>query len=233
MRELVEAYTPSDETLEIVHDTDLIAVMGPSSVGKNTVIQGTGLPKVISYTTRPEEERDNGQYHFVNDRDSWQQLIEDLYKGNFVQAVLDPMTGEFYGSTRDDYEAGTVNLIEIAPKQYDNFKKAGQFRSLAGTYISVPGYSEWLQRYKNHGDMADENKIKSMEEAESSLTYARGHKDLYFILNESIAVAARALREFAANRHKDERMHNMGLKAARVMLFGVQVDLEHLELPRD
>lgn len=218
--ELANGYHPSNETLEFTHTLDIVTVSGPAGAGKNTVMELTGLPNVTGWTSREPHERDGGRYRYIQTEDDWQQLAESLEQGRFVQATFHPTLHKFYGSTTDDYRAGTVNLTDVLPQQYQDFKTDGLFRSIRASYITTP-YGPWLDRLAKRGVMSSEENVGRMREAKHSLRTSLDDDEFYFILNESMALAARALRLYAVENIRDDRMDRAARRAGHSILHGL------------
>ena len=83
-RQLGKTYQASPATKLQLSELELIAVIGPTGVGKTTIIDALGLPEVKSDTTRDmrPEEKKNKNYYFRKDYD---QIIQDIKDGRYSQ----------------------------------------------------------------------------------------------------------------------------------------------------
>jgi len=226
--ELAQHYTPSDETLAFARSLDIVTVSGPTGVGKDTVMEATGLPMVSGWTSREPSERDGAKFQYIASEQQWEWLEEELRSGRFVQATMHPTTGNFYGSTTTDYHAGTVNLIDVVPQQVDDFRMSNLFGSVRSAYITVAGYAALHERLAKRSPMNSDDRAKRLREAASSLSFALQdeNNNFYFILNESRDEATRRLREFATEDKRHPWVDTAGRRAGRVILDGVRAQLQ-------
>ncbi len=99
---LLADYQPNADVQQLLKTVDLITIIGPSWVGKDTVMEASGLHIVKGATDRPvrrEEQACPGRsYCFVDTPEAEEQFIDDTRQGNFVQISQHPTTGYFYAS---------------------------------------------------------------------------------------------------------------------------------------
>src|ERR1700753_3987534 len=105
LRELIATYQPKQETLDSLKDITLVALVGPTAVGKTTLIeylvkQDPAMFRILSDVSRPprEGERQGIDYNFRTQ----DEMIEDLKKGQYIQIVLST-NGDLYGTRPASY----------------------------------------------------------------------------------------------------------------------------------
>ena len=84
----MKRYKPAQDVADQVKELEVLMVVGPSGVGKTTLIQGSGLAYVPSDTTRPARlgEIEGEDFYFRSD---YAQIIQEIRTGRFVQVAVD------------------------------------------------------------------------------------------------------------------------------------------------
>lgn len=212
-RKLMGTYAPSESVLQQLSQVDLLAIVGPTGVGKTTIIEKLDMPFVKSDVTRPRrsDEKDSHTYNF---RDDYEEIITELEHGQFVQFYVSEYN-EFYGTHKKAYpESGRASMAVIA-QLVEYFSTLG-FRSVTPIYIMPPSYAEWMRRI---GDMrADELKGR-IEEAKTSINYARDHEsDFHFVLNDNLDLALKDIYAIINGQEPDHRRSNLASETLDVLL---------------
>lgn len=212
-RKLMESYEPSEDVLSQLAEVDLIAIVGPTGVGKTTIIEKLDLPFVKSDVTRPRRP-DEKSAHTYNFRDDFEELINELENREFVQFYVSDYD-EFYGTHKSSYpQSGSASMAVIA-QLIEPFSKLG-FKSLMPIYIMPPSYAEWMRRI---GDVrADELKGR-IEEAKTSINYAKDHEEAFhFVLNDDLELALKDIRLIMAGEKADARRSALATDTIDVLL---------------
>ena len=87
--ELIKNYQCSPEVAQCIGEVSLLMVIGPSGVGKTSIIKDLDVPYVVADTTRPIRPREkNGvDYGFRTDYD---QITTEIKNRQFVQVAIGP-----------------------------------------------------------------------------------------------------------------------------------------------
>jgi guanylate kinase len=177
---LVKNYEPSPVALQRISNITLFMVIGPSGVGKTSIIKGMNIPYVASDITRPKrpEEVDGQDYYFRTDYDK---LIYDIEHGGFVQVAIGP-DGDFYGTRANSYPSFGMAVYSVVADVIPIFRELG-FEKTFSLYIVPPNMAEWMHRMKGH-NLSPPDLEKRMAEAQRSLKFALGDVQTHFILND-------------------------------------------------
>lgn len=234
VRELTDGYQPNDVVRAFMNDIHLVTIIGPSGVGKDTVIDASGLPKVRSITTRPtrpsELSSPNPPYYPIHSEEQQARLLAELEAGELIQAAIHPSTGHFYGSRVDGFPSpyrvsdleARLAVIGVVPDEHYRLVQEASFRSVDGVYVAAPGYGVWQDRIRQAGHIDEDEYPKRMQEARSSLERCLGDTSLHFLLNRDLDEAAAELRVVAL--HPSITRGDMsGRMAAKSMLNGLEV----------
>lgn len=188
------SYRPSAEVLAQLARVDLLAIVGPTGVGKSTITHRAGIPYVRSDVTRPPRkgELDGVDYNFRTDLNA---LLTEVQSGQFVQYVVE-RNGEFYGTKASSYPTEGTCCMSIISAVIPAFKGYG-FKTVHPVFIVPPSYSEWMRRISQHRDKDLEARLL---EAKESLSLALSDPSYTFLLNDSIEEAAHTLKNISLGK---------------------------------
>ncbi|MDB5160627.1 MAG: guanylate kinase [Candidatus Saccharibacteria bacterium] len=180
--ELVKNYRPAVDVLQKIGSIDLLIIIGPSGVGKTTVIRNIGLPFTASDVTRSArpEEVDGVDYHFRTD---YGQIVNDIKGGRFVQIAVSP-DGEFYATRESSYPPSGPAVMAVVADVVPVFRRLGFNRTISA-FITPPSFEEWMNRMKTH-ELSSEQLVKRLVEAKRSLSFALSDDQTHFILSDEV-----------------------------------------------
>lgn len=158
-------------------DKTIINLVGPSAVGKTTIIKEidehySNFSKVVSYTTRePRKGEPLDTYRFIN---AHQADINEL-KENSIQFDQFPGTNVIYGTQAQDYR-NRYNLLDTLSSSVDSFRDLGI--AACKQFIIIAKPNEWQARI-------DQRKFNTQQLASR---YDEALKSLSWSVNEGEAV---------------------------------------------
>lgn len=203
IREMQKTYGPSKTTKEALSQIDLVAIVGPTGVGKSAIIDKLGLPYVMSDVSRRQRanEKNDESYHFRTDYD---EMMKEIKNGEYVQFVISKFD-EFYGTRLSSYPTSGVCTMAIIADVIPVFRKLG-FRSMRAICIMPPSYVEWMHRI---GGVRTDELAGRIREARQSIIKVLDDKDYSFVLNDDLDLAIRDIYRIMNNEEIDE--HRSGL----------------------
>ncbi len=221
-------YQPAPEVTAHTRRVDLTTVTGPAGVGKNTVMTGTGLPIVVSETTRDPRENDGVmeqhgvEYYF---RGGELEVVHaDIATGQYVQWAPGP-NDNIYGSRNEAYPAEGPALIDVVARAVPDIRKLGKnFHTVESAYVVAESFDAWMQRFKGRGEIKPEDFHSRLEEAHSSLEFGLDDEEMHFILNRDKDEAAKNLR-LLAERHEDFAVEAVAKNCGHAILRGLSAEL--------
>jgi guanylate kinase len=186
---LAKNYQASSDVLNRIANITLCMIVGPTGVGKSTLIEHSDLAFVPTDTTRQPRpgERDGIDMHFHKDYD---QIISDIKAGRFVQIALGA-SGDLYATRDTSYPTSGVATMPVMADVIPIFRGLG-FKKTITAFITPPSYEEWMRRIKKPG-LSDQDIQKRLPEAERSLKFALHDDQTHFILNDKIEAAVTQL----------------------------------------
>jgi guanylate kinase len=106
---LAEGYKPAPETINKISNLSLVMFIGPTGVGKTTLIKQSGFNYVPSDNTRLPRpgEIEGVDFYFRQDYD---QVVEDIKLGRFLQIAIDG-SGDLKATRAAAYpDSGTIAM---------------------------------------------------------------------------------------------------------------------------
>ena len=199
---LQKDYVPAERVLKRINEIDLVAIVGPTGVGKSSIINSLTIPVVISDVSRDKRpgEKEGQTYSYKND---YLKIIEEIKAGNYVQYIISS-SGEFYGTHIDSYGRYNLYTMAIYAKEIETFRNLG-FKSIEQFYIMPPSYIEWMKRI---GGVRAKDLLTRIQEAKESVNLALEDENYVFILNDNLESAIRdittKLKGFEIDSHRTE-----------------------------
>lgn len=201
-RQALADYRLSDETREILKGIQLVLLVGPSSSGRNTIINKlveTGrYHYVVSDTTR--QPRVNNGILEQNGREYWfrseEDILADLKAGRFLEAAiihdqqvsgismreLQLAAGEHKIAIDEIEVVGADHIHELCP--------GAQF-----LFILPPSFDEWMARMAARGVLPPDETRRRLESAIFEITTALDRDFYTFVVNDTFARSARYVDE--------------------------------------
>lgn len=162
-------YLPNDKVRGELAHIPLVCVVGGVGVGKNYLMQRTGLPIVGRITSRPARVSDDPKVYTYYTNEEFAKMIE-LHE--LVQYAVDLPNNAIYGSTLDNYVANTPNLADIWHWSVAELPDKG-FQSVRAISIITP-LEQWQEQMELRFSERDESyRMARLAEAHKSLLWTR------------------------------------------------------------
>lgn len=157
--------------MEELYSGKLILIVGPSGVGKGSVIKEIKElhPEYIypiSVTTRQPRpgEEDGVVYNFIT-RDEFEKMIED---GDILEFAT-VHNKELYGTMKkpiiEGLENGDIIIREIDMQGCESIQDILPRESVVSVFLTVPDEEELIERIQKRGKLPDEEIERRMESA--------------------------------------------------------------------
>jgi guanylate kinase len=164
------SYRATEEHRQQLSDTTLIATVGATAVGKNFLMEKSGLPVVGTLTTRePRSSDDPGRYSYVD----LPEMLSMIEQGELIQYGAYPP--HIYGSRLNDYALGQPNIADIYFNAVDDLKNKG-FDTVKALSILTPK-EQWMSQLMERFEGMQVGAIHSrLTEARHSLRWTRAQQ---------------------------------------------------------
>ena len=209
LKDKLEKYQPSSETVELVRQTPILLLVGISGAGKDSITKEllkTGrYHMLVSHTTRqPREndgvmERDGVEYHFITLEES-ERMVD---AGAYVEANI--YGSNVYGTSAAEVKAAH-DADKIAVTDLEILGVADYMRidpdNTKAVFILPPNYEVWQSRLaKRYGATMDQADFeKRMARALQEIEHALSTPYFSFVVNDSLTDAAVEVDRIALGR---------------------------------
>lgn len=212
-RKLQQGYQASEQTKQQLAQVDLLAIVGPTGVGKSTIIKELGLPYVMSDVSRTarEDEKNHQNYHF---REDYLDIIKEIKNGDYAQFLVSKYD-EFYGTRASSYPKEGPCTMAIVASAMSVFRNLG-FRNVLAIYVMPPSYVEWMRRI---GGARTTDLLGRIDEARQSINLALEEQDQYrFVLNDELSKAVDDIKKLMNGENVDEHRSQLAIDTADIIL---------------
>lgn len=209
---LQASYQPSEEVRQEISDVTLIAIVGPTGVGKTTLIEKMKIPNVLSDVSRdPRPDEKNGRdYHFRTD---YLQVISDIKQGLYTQFLVSN-NGEFYGTRCASYPESGLCTMAVLASALPVFREIG-FKKVIPIYIMPPSYVEWMRRI---GGVRTKDLLARIGEARQSILTALDDGEYHFVLNDTVESALTDIQDIINGDEPDAHRTQLAIGTADLLL---------------
>lgn len=152
----------------------LVPIVGPSSIGKTSVIRAVceanpTFHRTVSFTTRPpREDEEPDTYKFLPNTDAQRrEIIKKFEAGELIQFAIHPTTSYMYGTGINEY-SGVYNLLDVLSSEVQEFQAMGFAACRTVMLVTTP--EEWAERFDGH-HFSPEEAHKRIHEGIESLQW--------------------------------------------------------------
>jgi guanylate kinase len=197
LKKLVDSYQPSPEAIKAMANVKLLATVGPSASGKNTIMKvlakiSPDIHFVAGETSR--ERRPNEQSGVDLIFRSKAQILADLKDGKLTQVVIGP-NGDLYCTRVDNFASPGIGVLPLIPLGVKQFR-ALPLKFFAAAFIvpeSFESWQQWLSQQTKDSGWDVKKLAGRLAEAKKSYEFALNDGQISFILNDTPEKAANRL----------------------------------------
>lgn len=177
---------------EILQNKTLVMLVGPSAVGKSTlmnetVAQTTDFSYVRSFTTRAQRPGEMSHYNFIGQAEA-EALHED---GRTITYFEHPTTHDIYGTTAASYP-NRYNLLDTLSGSVETYRKL-PFERFVTIALTAPA-EEWREWFLSRYPQASEEAKKRLGEAVLSINWSLADRNTCWLSNPSGQVDSTAAK---------------------------------------
>ncbi|HSX07310.1 MAG TPA: hypothetical protein VLG11_00250 [Candidatus Saccharimonadales bacterium] len=209
-RKLLADYRPSAAARQILAETRLVLLVGPSSAGRNTIINElvkTGAYHfIVSDTTR--QPRTNNGVPEQNGREYWfrteEEVLAELERGEFLEAAIIHDQQVSGISIRELKRARDANRIAINEVQIDGADNINRFKpDTTIIFVTPPDFESWLARLHARGTLPPLELRRRLESARKEFEAALKYSYYKFVVNNKLEDSVAAVNALATGGQYD------------------------------
>jgi len=182
-------YRPAPEALSQLHTNDFVAVVGPTAVGKTTLIKAAvardpNMHMLVAGTSRTirSGEKDGVDFHYGTP----EAMQARAAKSEYV-TLITGVSGDLYTTAPEDYPPGKIVLMATLASAVNDFRKL-PYKNFRTIFVLPPNYAIWQQRLAQHG--FDEQQLqRRLKEAAESLQFGLQDPATKFMINDDLETA--------------------------------------------
>jgi guanylate kinase len=227
---ILSDYKLSDDAQKLLTDMTLVLLVGPSSAGRNTIInklvESGSYHSIVSDTTRlprvnngiPEE---NGrEYWFRAEAD----ILHDLQNGQFLEAAIiheQQVSGISMRELATAAKQGKIAINEIEVVGADNIHATKP--DTLFLFVLPPSFDEWMVRMQTRGTLPAEEIRRRLSSAVNEITIALQRDYYHFVVNDTFAHTAERINKMSLQHiQQTEADQAAGRKVAQQLLADTQ-----------
>lgn len=201
---LLKNYRISDKGRQILSDTPFVAMVAPTSTGRNTIIKElvkTGhYHFIVSDTTRPPRqndgvwEQDGVEYFFRKEDD----MLADLQAGLFIEAEIihsQQVSGISIREVKQAQDEGKVAITDV--EILGGIAMAELKPDACLIYLVPPSFQEWLRRIHGRTPVSNTELRNRLKGAMKGFRLALTQERFVFIISRQVEETARIVDEVA------------------------------------
>lgn len=231
-QQVLADYSISDTGKALLARLRLVLLIGPSSSGRNTIINellksGT-YHYIVSDTTR--QPRANNGVMEQNGREYWfraeADVLHDLQSGEFLEAAIihnQQVSGISLRELAAAADEGKVAINEIEVVGADNIH-AVKPDSLF-VFVLPPSFDEWMARIQLRGELPPEELQRRLQSAVDEITVALERDFYQFVVNDTFMQTTRQIDALVKGEPRPEESQAKGIAVARQLLAETQAYL--------
>ncbi|HKU18999.1 MAG TPA: hypothetical protein VJP80_07075 [Candidatus Saccharimonadales bacterium] len=211
------AYQPAAHVLDRLRRVDFVAVVGPTAVGKTTVIKAAmardpAIHLVLNNTTRAPRpgEQEGVDYQFR----SREEMLARIKRGEYAQ-VAPSVLGEIYATAPEGYATSGVAVMAVLAQAMGHFR-ALPFKRCSAIFMLPPDWETWQRRLVAHG-FTPEHLKRRLAEAARSLAFAAEDQEVKILINQNLDLAAEDFITLAHGRPLSARLQADQSRARRIV----------------
>lgn len=233
LQQALSDYQPSQAAIDLVKQTDILFLVGPSGAGKDSLKDGlmkTGdYYHLISHTSRRPrinhgiKEEDGREYHFM-DLETAQQMLKEQA---FVEAKI--YSGNLYGTSVDEvgiaHDSHKVALTDLEVQGVAEYKAIAP-ESMA-VFLLPPDFTTWQERLqRRYGDVVDVADMQSrLETALEEIDQLLNTDHYYAVVNDKLEDAINEVRTITETHQHDVKLEERAREVAKKLCHDIRAYL--------
>jgi guanylate kinase len=228
-QEVLQNYTLSPNAKDLLAKTKLVLLVGPSSSGRNTIInellESDNYHYIVSDTTR--QPRVNNGIPEENGREYWfraeADVLHDLETGDFLEAAIihkQQVSGISIRELATASTKGKIAINEIEVIGADNIHAAKP--DALFLFIVPPSFNEWMARIQQRGKLPDEELRRRVNSAVDEISVGLQRDFYHFVVNDTFMDTAKLIDSLSHGAKVDQAQEARARQTAEKLLHDTQ-----------
>lgn len=206
-RAALQDYQLSDSAKQLLANMSLVLLVGPSSSGRNTIInklcEEGNYHYIVSDTTRSPRinngvlEQSGKEYWFRAEAD----VLHDIQTGQFLEAAIihgQQVSGISMRELQTAANEHKIAISEIEVVGADNIHAASP--NTRFLFILPPSFDEWMVRMQARGALPEDEIQRRLASAIMELETALARDYYEFVINDTFVHAAERIHKLCTNQ---------------------------------
>lgn len=231
--EILKDYHISKVGHKILSDTKLVLLVGPTSAGRNTIIEelvkSGKYHSIISDTTRKPRVNDgvleqNGvEYWFRTE----EEILYDLKNGKFLEAAVIHKQQVSGISMREIEQTNREGLVAINEIEVVGMKNVIKLKPDAyAIFVAPPSFDVWMKRLDNRGKLPEKEKQLRLQSAVEEYAAALTEPYYRIVLNDDFAHSVKRIESMIFKNEFNLAQHEENKKVIEQLLADTKKYLE-------
>jgi guanylate kinase len=222
-------YWPSDGVQEALLKKDLVMVVGPSAIGKSTLMNKVveldeDFSRVQNITSRPARSNDEpGLYEYISHTDEGiRHILDMIKKRELVQYAVHPTTKFVYATKPEGYPA-QYNMLDTQAQVVSSLARLPFHKTHTVGLVSDP--KAWQEWFLSRNKKGSEEYEKRIDEAIHSLEHmtAEPTESIHWIYNQPDSLEGTAKELIATVKGKQESKLDNRERAISMLYLAYQM----------
>jgi guanylate kinase len=203
-KNIIDGYSPSQSSLDILKKVKLTLLVAPSSTGRNTVIKELVKENDFSFivTDSTREPRANNGIMEVNGREYWfkteDEFLDGLRDGLYLEAEIIHAQQVCGISIKELKVTLSDSKIAITDVDIGGVKSIIKYKPDVNIIMLLPpSFEEWISRLKGRGEMAQEEVRRRLTTAITIFKSGLVEPYYNFVIARNVNESANHIREIS------------------------------------
>lgn len=209
--------------METLRDKTLVMIIGPSAIGKSTLMneaihQHPDFSYVRSFTTRAQRPGEKSYYNFIDKKTA----LHMHETGQAITFFEHPTTGDMYGTTAASFPT-RYNLLDTLSDSVAGYRELPFQHTITISLTALP--EQWREWFLVRYPVPTAEALKRIQEASLSINWSLNNPESYWLENtaENLPKTAAALVDII----KSQPPHITPGSMPRAMLELIEKGLWH------
>ncbi|MEO8104876.1 MAG: hypothetical protein ABI602_00885 [Candidatus Saccharibacteria bacterium] len=234
LQNLLAAYQPAENTRELIKQTPILLLVGPTGAGKDSVKDQLLLTgryhHIVSHTTRPPRinhgviEQSGREYHFIDVATA----TTMLQRHDFIEAKI--FSGNVYGTSVAEIQVAhdehKIALTDLEVQGVAEYKAIDS--GVMAVFLLPPDFTTWQARLqRRYGDVVDVSDMQlRLQTALMEIDQLLTTEHYFAVVNDNLADTLREVEAIATTQRPEPRRKQAAHRVAQQLDIDIRAYLD-------